>query len=109
MQGGLIDIPNIILQWEPLTLVGRGDISFSENFSPRIYFNTSSKGLLTLLNDLQKREVLDSSNVFIANIMLKNKAYKINNDDKELTISTPIGYSDNILTIENLPLKDFTK
>ena len=109
LHGGLIDVPNIILQWEPLTLVGRGDISFSENFSPRIYFNTSSKGLLTLLKDLQKREVLDSSNVFIANIMLKNKAYKINDDDEELTISTPIGYADKILTIENLPLKDFTK
>ena len=109
LQGGLIDIPNIILQWEPLTLVGRGDISFNENLSPKISFNTSSKGLLTLLNDLQKREVLDSSNVFIANIMLKNKAYKINDDDTELTISTPIGYSDKVLTIDNLPLKDFTK
>lgn len=109
LHGGFIDVPNVILQWEPLTLVGRGNINFNESFSPRISFNTSSKGLLTLLNDLQKREVLDSSNVFIANIMLKNKAYKINNDDKELTISTPIGYADNVLTIENLPIKEFNK
>ena len=107
--GGFIDIPNLIVQWEPLTLVGRGNINFNEKLSPRISFNTSSKGILTLLNDLQEREFLDSSDVFVANIMLKNKAYKINPDDEELTVSTPIGYSDKILTIENLPIKDFTK
>ncbi len=109
LHGGFIDVPNLIVQWEPLTLVGRGNINFSEDFSPRISFNTSSKGLLTLLDDLQQRDYLESKNVFIANIMLKNKAYKINNEDQELTISTPIGYSDKVLTIENLPLKDFTK
>lgn len=108
-KGGFIDIPNLIVQWEPLTLVGRGNINFNENFDPRIEFNTSSKGILRLLNDLQQRELLDSSNVFIANIMLKNKAYKINPDDEELTVSTPIKYADKILTIENLPIKDFTK
>ena len=108
-KGGFIDVPNLIIQWEPLTLVGRGNINFNENFDPRISFNTSSKGILRLLNDLQQREVLDSSNVFIANIMLKNKAYKINPEDEELTVSTPIKYSDKVLTIENLPIKDFTK
>lgn len=108
-KGGFIDIPNLIIQWDPLTLVGRGNINFNENFAPRISFNTSSKGILRLLNDLQQRELLDSSNVFIANIMLKNKAYKINPDDEELTVSTPIKYSDKVLTIENLPIKDFTK
>lgn len=108
-QGGFIDVPNLIVQWEPLTLVGRGSINFNENLSPRISFNTSSKGLLTLLNDLQKREFLESSNVFVANIMLKNKAYRLKPEDEELTISTPISYSDKILTIENLTIKDFTK
>ena len=77
-KGGFIDIPNLIIQWDPLTLVGRGNINFNENFAPRITFNTSSKGILRLLNDLQQRELLDSSSVFIANIMLKNKAYKLN-------------------------------
>ena len=109
LHGGFIDIPNVIVQWEPLTLVGRGNVNFSENFSPRISFNTSSKGLLTLLDDLQERKFLESKNVFIANIMLKNKAYKINDDDEELTISTPINYADKVLTIENLPIKDFNK
>ena len=107
--GGFIDIPNLIIQWEPLTLVGRGNVDFNEKFAPRINFNTSSKGLLTVLKDLQEHEYLDNSNVFVANIMLNNKAYKMNPNDKEYTIVTPIGYSDGQLTIENLPIKDFNK
>ena len=108
-EGGFIEIPNLIVQWEPLTLVGRGSLNFNENFSTRINFNTSSKGLLRLLADLQKNEVLESKNVFVANILLSNKAFKINPEDEELTISTPIGYSDKKITIENLTIKDFTK
>ena len=108
-EGGFIEVPNLIVQWEPLTLVGRGSINFNENFSPRINFNTSSKGILRLLDDLQKNEFLESKNVFVANILLSNKAFKINPEDEELTISTPIGYSDKKITIENLTIKDFTK
>ena len=108
-EGGFIEVPNLIVQWEPLTLVGRGTINFNEVFSPRIDFNTSSKGLLRLIKDLQENEFLDSKNVFVANIMLSNKAFKMNPDDTELTISTPISYADKKITIENLTIKDFTK
>ena len=38
LNGGYIDVPNIIIQWEPLTLVGRGNINFNADFSPRILF-----------------------------------------------------------------------
>ncbi len=108
-EGGFIEIPNLIVQWEPLMLVGRGTINFNENFSPRINFNTSSKGILRLIQDLQKNEILDSKNVFVANILLSNKAFKLNPEDTELTISTPVSYADGKLSIENLTLKDFTK
>lgn len=108
-QGGFIEIPNAIIQWEPLTLVGRGNIELNEKFAPRITFNTSSKGLLRLIEDLKKNEYLDSKNVFVANILLTNKAFKLNPEDKELTITTPISYSDGIISIENLPIKDFNK
>ncbi len=107
--GGFIDVPSLIIQWEPLTLVGRGDINFNEKLSPRISFNTSSKGLLRLLKDLQSNEFLDSKNVFVANILLSNKAYKLNTEDKEMTISTPISYADGKVAIENLTIKDFNK
>ena len=108
-QGGFIEIPNMIVQWEPLTMVGRGNIHFNEKFSPRIEFNTSSKGLLRLIDDLKKNEFLDSKNVFVANILLSNKAFKINPDDKELTITTPISYADGKISVENLTIKNFTK
>ena len=108
-EGGFIDVPNLILQWKPLTLVGRGNINFSEKFSPRINFNTSSKGILRLINDLHENGFLDSKNVFVAKILLSNKAYKLNPEDEELTISTPVSYSDGKIAIENLTLKDFKK
>lgn len=108
-QGGFIEVPSLIIQWQPLTLVGRGTINFSETFSPRLNFKTSSKGILHLIKDLQDNAYLDSKNVFVANILLTNKAFKLNPDDDELTISTPISYADGKLSIENLTLKDFTK
>ncbi len=108
-EGGFIEVPNLIVQWEPLMLVGRGAINFNENFSPRINFNTSSKGILRLIKDLQENNFLDSKNVFVANILLSNKAFKLNPEDEELTISTPISYTDGKLSIENLTLKDFMK
>lgn len=108
-EGGFVEIPNLIVQWEPLTLVARGNINFNETFSPRISLNTSSKGLLRLINDLQENSFLDSKNVFVANILLSNKAFKLNPEDSELTISTPISYSDGKVSIENLPIKDFNQ
>ena len=108
-EGGFIDIPSLIIQWEPLTLVGRGNINFNESFSPRINFNTSSKGILRLLQDLQDNNFLDSKNVFVANILLSNKAYKLNPEDQEMTVSTPVSYSDGKIAIENLTIKDFNK
>ena len=107
--GGFIDVPNLIIQWQPLTLVGRGSINFNELFAPRLTFNTSSKGLLRLINDLENNAFLDSKNVFVANILLSNKAFKLNPEDEELTISTPISYADGKVSVENLTIKDFNK
>jgi hypothetical protein len=45
----------------------------------------------------------------VANILLTNKAFKLNPEDEEFTISTPISYSDGKISIENLTIKDFTK
>ena len=107
--GGFIDVPNLIIQWQPLTLVGRGSINFNELFAPRLNFNTSSKGLLRLIDDLESNSFLDSKNVFVANILLSNKAFKLNPEDEELTISTPISYADGKVSVENLTIKDFNK
>ena len=107
--GGFIDVQNLVIQWHPLTLVGRGSINFNELFAPRLNFNTSSKGLLRLIDDLENKSFLDSKNVFVANILLSNKAFKLNPEDEELTISTPISYADGKVSVENLTIKDFNK
>ena len=106
---GFIDVSQLIVQWAPLTLVGRGKISLNESLDPEINFNTSSKGLLKLLKSLQETSLLNSSNVFVASIVLGNKAFRLDPQDEELTISTPISYSNGKVSIENLVIKDFNK
>lgn len=103
--GGFIEVPSLIINWEPLHLVGRGDIRFDEEFSPKLQLQTSSKAMLNLLEDLQNKNYLDKKGVFVANILLGAKAFKLNKDDKYLTISTPISYRENKLAIENITVK----
>lgn len=107
--GGFIDIPNLVLKWKPLTLVGRGQCKFNNFLDPDITFNTSSKGLLKLLASLQAIKMVDNKNVYVAKILLNNKAYRLKADDEELTITTPISYSDGKITLDNLVIKDFNK
>lgn len=107
--GGFIDVPKLIVQWKPLTLVGRGQININENLQSAITFNTSSKGLLKLIKSLQEISWITNSNVYVANIILSNKAFRLNPEDEELTISTPISYTDGRISIENLVVKDFNK
>ena len=103
--GGFIEVPSLIINWEPLHLVGRGDIRFDEEFSPKLQLQTSSKAMLNLLEDLQNKNYLDKKGVFVANILLGAKAFKLSKDDKYLTISTPITYRENKLAIENITVK----
>lgn len=103
--GGFIEIPSVFVNWAPLLLVGRGDISFDEKFAPKLQLQTSSKAMLELLNDMQAKSYLDRKGVFVANILLNAKAFKLHNDDKYLTIATPITYRDNKLAVENITIK----
>lgn len=103
--GGFIDIPKLIVNWEPLVLVGRGTVNFNEQLHPRISLNTSSKALIELLNDLQKIGFLDRKGIFVANILLNSKGFKLHKDDKYLTLTTPVSYQDNKLAVENITVK----
>ncbi len=105
--GGFIEIPSLNVSWKPLLMVGNGSISFDENFSPVITIQTSSTAFLNLLDDLQKNEFLDRKGVFVANILLNAKAFKLHEDDKYLTVTTPISYRDKTLAIENVTVKTF--
>ena len=105
--GGFIDVSSLIVSWDPLLLVGRGDIHFNEDFKPKMSLHTSSKALLNLLNDLQDKKYLERKGVFVANILLGAKAFKANEDDEYYTITTPITYRDGKLAVENITVKTF--
>ncbi len=104
-EGGFIDVPTITVSWDPLLLVGKGYVRFNEKFEPIVQIKTSSKAIINLLNDLKNNKFLDKKGVFVANILLAAKGFKMKDDDEYLTISTPIAYRDNKLTVENITVK----
>lgn len=104
--GGIIDIKKIIINWHPLVLVGRGDLYFNEQKEPVLHLNTSSKALLETMDKLQD-VFLDRKGVFVAKILLNNKAFKLSKDDKYDTVTTPINVNSNQILIENIPVKTF--
>lgn len=106
--GGFIEIPSVLINWQPLLLVGHGDIKFDENFSPKLQLQTSSKAMINLLEDMQSKSYLERKGVFVANILLGAKAFKLHDEDKYLTVATPITYRDNKLAIENITVKNLT-
>lgn len=59
------------------------------------------------MEDLQDRNFLERKGVFVANILLSNKAFKLNEDDEHLTIVTPIDYRNHKLAVENITVKTF--
>ena len=68
---------------------------------------TSSKALLRLIDDLQKNGFLERKGVFVADILLKSKGFKLHEEDKHLTLTTPINYQDGKLSVENITVKNF--
>ena len=108
-QDGYIDVKKLMVNWSPLSLIGEGELNFNENYIPKIKLSTSSKGLFELIENLEQKKWLDSKGVFVAKILLENKAFKIKDSDKHLSVVTPISYNDNILTVEKISIKKFSK
>lgn len=103
--GGHIAIKEFNLNWTPLLMVGKGELSFNEKFQPVLQLNTSSKALPELIDDLEKKNWFDSKGIFVAKILLNNKAYKADEADRHLTVTTPIGIRDDALLIEKIAVK----
>lgn len=105
-QDGFFRINNFTINWRPLLMVGKGEFYLNENFKPILTLDTTSKALLNLLDDMEQRHWLDSKGVFVAKVLLNNKAYKID-EDKYLTISTPISIRDDAVLVEKIAIKKF--
>ena len=106
-EDGRFDISELILEWQPLVMVGRGDLYFSEKLEPRLHLNTSSKALISVMELLEEEHIFERKGVFVSRILLKNKAFKMNEQDEFQTVVTPIDYKDNKLLIENIPVASF--
>ncbi len=102
-----LNISNLIIDWSPFSLVGKGEFYITSTGAPNLLLETSSKGLLNLLNHLQEQNIVERKGIFVANIILTNKAFKLKDEDTELTIITPIAYKDKNLTIENISIRKF--
>lgn len=102
---GYVAIKDFTLNWAPLLMVGKGELSFNEKLQPVLQLNTSSKALLELIDDLEKKNWLDSKGTFVAKILLNNKAYKASDSDRYLTVTTPIGIRDDALLVEKIAVK----
>lgn len=104
-QGGYIGIPNLVINWNPLLLVGRGEINFNEKLEPSLHLMTSSKGLTKLMDDLQDRDFLEKKGVFVAKILLANKSFKLSEEDRYSSVITPLDFSNGKISVENITVR----
>lgn len=104
-QGGYIGIPNLVVNWNPLLLVARGEINFNEKLQPALHLMTSSKGLTKLLDDLQERDFLDRKGVFVAKILLANKSFKLSEEDTYTSVITPLDFNSGRISVENITVR----
>lgn len=105
--GGRIDLRSLIINWKPLLLVGRGDLYFNEKLQPRLHLYSSSKALIPVLDLFERQGYLDRKGVFVAKILLNNKAFKIDPQDEYNAVVTPMDYKDGKFSIENITLRNF--
>ena len=103
--GGMIDIKRLIVNWNPLLMVARGDMYFNEKLEPNLHLMTSSKAFIETLDLLEKDNLLDRKGTFVVKILLNNKAFKLRKDDLYNTITTPINFNSGEVLIENIPIK----
>ncbi len=102
--GGFIEVEKLILNWQPLSMVARGELFFNENMKPSLHLQTSSKGLLSFVDKACESGTFESKGCFVVKILLNNKSFKLNEDDEHLTLTTPINLNNNTFSIENIAL-----
>ena len=102
---GHIEVKKMILNWQPLVMVAKGDLYFNENLAPNLTLNTSSLALVDTLDKMNANGWLEDKGVFVARILLNNKSFKKNQSDKYFTVTTPLKINDKQILIENIPVK----
>ena len=105
--GGMVDVKKLILHWEPINMVAKGELYFNDKFEPTLQLNTSSKGMIEMLDTMQEAEILDSKGVFVVKILLNNKGFYLSEGDEVKTVTTPLSINKRDITLENISIKAF--
>ncbi len=106
-KGGKFEIEKSSFEWKPLIMVSRGDLYFNEKLEPKLHLAASSRALIPVIDILEEEGVLDRKGVFVSRILLRNKAFKMSENDEYDTVLTPIDYESGKLSIENIPVADW--
>lgn len=107
-EGGKIEVKKMILNWKPLVLVSRGNVSFDNAENPTLKLITTSKALFETMDNLENAGVFDKKGVFVSKIILSNKAQKNSDNEPFYTVITPMTLSGKEMTIEGIPMLTFS-
>jgi len=108
-KGGKFEIEKSSFEWKPLIMVSRGDLYFNEKLEPKLHLSASSRALLHVMDIMEEAEIFDRKGVFVSRILLRNKAFKMSENDEYDTVLTPIDYENGKLSIENIPVASWSK
>lgn len=104
-KGGKIIVNRFILNWQPLVLVGKGDVSFDDNLEVKLSLNTTSKGFEQTLENLGNAGIFDSKSTFVAKVLVDTKNKQNNIDDAQAdTFSVPMSWDKKQFFIENISM-----
>ncbi|MFV0626980.1 MAG: DUF2125 domain-containing protein [Alphaproteobacteria bacterium] len=103
---GSANIDKLIIRWEPLVLVGKGNLTFDSNKESNIKLNTTSKGLLETLEMLNEQKTIDSASYYVVKLLIENKAYKLKEEDDYKTSTTSVMIKGSKVLLENVPIYD---
>lgn len=98
-----IYIDKAIVKWDPLLLVGKGNIYMNAD-GLDIRLNTTSKGLFETLEMINQAKLLDEDSFEILKIMIETESYKLRPEDKYNTTTTSIRYKSSQVSINSVPI-----
>lgn len=107
LNDGKIDVKEMVVNWAPLLMVGRGELTFNENIRPILRLKTSSKAFINLLDELHQKGYLENKGMFVVKILLNEKAFKADPEDEYLTLSTSIDIQEDGILVEKIKIKSF--
>lgn len=107
LNDGKIEVKELVVNWAPMLMVGKGELTFNENIRPILRLKTSSKAFINLLDELHQKGLLENKGMFVVKILLNEKAFKAEPEDEYLTLSTSIDIQEDGILVEKIKIRSF--